>query len=110
MRRGVYVHTTLLNSRQRPQGMFSTYTTHRDDEGEVDANGEVRHGEHVEGRQLEILQGLDEAYQVAPGPATSHHQTFHQAAKPRHHPAFCSSSRTPAQHAAGFHRRYGRHT
>ena len=46
-----------------------TDVTHRYDEGEVDADGEVGNGQHVRAHQLQELDGLDELLELDRSPA-----------------------------------------
>lgn len=52
---------------------MSTKHTDIDDEGEVDADGEVGDGEHVRRRLFQEFQGLDEPLKVCSDPAHRYH-------------------------------------
>ena len=98
---------SISSTRRRPnktRSVRASSSAHRDDEGEVDADGKVRHGEHVEGRQLDILQGLDEALQVSPSPADRDQYFLHEEAERRHKPAVHSFTRNRARPIAPYGR------
>ena len=73
------------------------FTAHRNDEGEVDGDGEVCDGKHVEGRQFDELYRLDEALQVTASPASSDHRALHNVSQSRHKPTTRSTTPNPKQ-------------
>lgn len=99
MKRSSFARTTRNSHLSGPMGVM--ITAYRDDEDEVDAHGEVRQGEHVEGSQLDELQRLDEALQVTPSPAGSDHRILRDEGEPHHKPAVHS---TYIQHSRPHHR------
>lgn len=63
----------------------SCLVAHRDDKGEVDADGETGYGQHVGRSQLDKLYGLDEALRLAVGPTDRDHHVVNGEAEAHHH-------------------------
>ena len=57
---------------------------HQNDEGEVDADGEVGDGQHVGRSNLDILVEFDEAHHGAAGPAGIYHNVVDEEAEAQH--------------------------
>lgn len=87
-----------MNRQTRQRYLF--FTAHRNDEGEVDGDGEVCDGKHVEGRQFDELYRLDEALQVTASPASSDHRALHNVSQSRHKPTTQSTTRTRSSSTA----------
>ena len=70
----------------------SFLTAHRDNEGKVDADGEVGDGKHVRRSKLDKLQEPNEALRVVGGPADSDDHMVDEKAQGHHQPAVDSKT------------------
>ena len=57
------------------------------DEGEVGADGQIRHSDQVRPRQFHEFQGLDQGHEILPDPAVEHHLGRHYSSEQVHEPA-----------------------